>query len=57
MEESTRIKKPKWLRVKLPVGKKYTELREVVDKYKLNICLISILELTKLNTIFAPLKI
>ncbi|WP_298367066.1 lipoyl synthase [uncultured Lutibacter sp.] len=28
--------KPKWLRVKLPVGKKYTELRGVVDKYKLN---------------------
>ena len=29
-------KKPKWLRVKLPVGKKYTELRGLVDKYKLN---------------------
>jgi lipoic acid synthetase len=28
--------KPKWLRVKLPVGKKYTELRAVVEKYKLN---------------------
>jgi lipoic acid synthetase len=28
--------KPKWLRVKLPTGKKYTELRSVVDKYKLN---------------------
>ncbi len=28
--------KPKWLRVKLPTGKKYTELRGVVDKYKLN---------------------
>jgi len=28
--------KPKWLRVKLPVGKKYTELRGIVDKYKLN---------------------
>jgi len=38
-EESTltnRIKKPEWLRVKLPVGKKYTELRGIVDKYKLN---------------------
>ena len=32
----TITKKPKWLRVKLPVGKKYTELRSVVDKYKLN---------------------
>jgi lipoic acid synthetase len=30
------IKKPKWIRVKLPTGKKYTELRQVVDKYKLN---------------------
>ena len=32
----TKIQKPKWLRVKLPAGKKYTELRNVVDKYKLN---------------------
>ncbi len=31
-----RIKKPDWLRVKLPVGKKYTDLRGIVDKYKLN---------------------
>lgn len=30
------IKKPKWLRVKLPVGKKYTELRGLVDKYNLH---------------------
>lgn len=29
-------KKPKWLRVKLPTGKKYTELRGLVDKYKLH---------------------
>lgn len=28
--------KPKWLRVKLPTGKKYTELRSLVDRYKLN---------------------
>ncbi|MDO5608409.1 MAG: lipoyl synthase [Capnocytophaga sp.] len=28
--------KPKWIRVKLPTGKKYTELRNLVDKYKLN---------------------
>ncbi len=28
--------KPKWLRVKLPIGKNYTELRGLVDKYKLN---------------------
>jgi len=31
-----RAKKPEWLRVKLPVGKKYIELRGIVDKYKLN---------------------
>lgn len=28
--------KPKWLKVKLPIGKKYTELRGLVDQYKLN---------------------
>jgi len=28
--------KPKWLRVKLPTGKKYTELRGLVDKYELH---------------------
>lgn len=33
---TTKIQKPKWLRVKLPVGKKYTELRGLVDKYQLN---------------------
>ncbi len=31
-----KVQKPKWLRVKLPVGKKYTELRGLVDKYKLH---------------------
>lgn len=35
-ETAERVSKPKWLRVKLPVGKKYTELRGLVDKYKLN---------------------
>ncbi len=34
--EITPVKKPKWLRVKLPVGKKYTELRGLVDKYDLH---------------------
>ena len=29
-------KKPKWIRVKLPTGKKYTELRGLVDQYKLH---------------------
>nr|WP_299343397.1 lipoyl synthase [Allomuricauda sp.] len=28
--------KPKWLRVKLPTGKKYTQLRDLVDKYDLH---------------------
>lgn len=28
--------KPKWIRVKLPTGKKYRELRTLVDKYQLN---------------------
>lgn len=28
--------KPKWIRVKLPTGKNYRELRSLVDKYKLN---------------------
>ena len=27
--------KPKWIRVKLPTGKNYRELRNLVDKYKL----------------------
>ena len=30
------VGKPKWLRVKLPIGQKYTELRGLVAKYKLN---------------------
>jgi lipoic acid synthetase len=36
IEKTSKSQKPKWLRVKLPVGKKYTELRGLVDKYKLN---------------------
>lgn len=32
----TAIQKPKWIRVKLPTGKNYRELRTLVDKYKLN---------------------
>ena len=31
-----RFKKPKWLRVKLPVGEEYKKVRNVVDKYKLH---------------------
>ena len=35
-EKKTYTPKPKWLRVKLPTGKKYTDLRGLVDKYQLN---------------------
>lgn len=34
--KKTHMPKPKWLRVKLPTGKKYTELRGLVDKYNLH---------------------
>lgn len=44
MEESTkeknlkptRIKKPKWLRVKLPIGENYKQVRKLVDDHKLH---------------------
>ena len=29
-------KKPKWIKVKLPIGKKYTELRNLVENNNLN---------------------
>jgi len=35
-KDTKHAKKPEWIRVKLPTGKKYTELRSLVDKYKLN---------------------
>lgn len=35
-EESTRRKKPNWLRVKLPVGKEYAKVRRLVDQHKLH---------------------
>ena len=31
-----RFKKPKWLRVKLPVGQEYKKVRNIVDKYRSN---------------------
>jgi len=31
-----RAKRPDWLRVKLPVGKEYAHVRQLVDKYKLH---------------------
>jgi len=35
-ETRTRSKKPKWLRVKLPTGENYKNVRGLVDKYKLH---------------------
>lgn len=34
--ENKRVKKPKWLRVKLPTGKEYREVRDVVSEHKLH---------------------
>merc|ERR1712070_1328267 len=36
VKETEKQRKPNWIRVKLPTGKKYTELRGLVDKYSLN---------------------
>lgn len=36
MEETTRTKKPKWLRVKLPTGENYRKVRGLVDEHKLH---------------------
>jgi len=36
LDAPKRTPKPKWLRVKLPTGKKYTELRGLVEKYDLH---------------------
>ena len=36
MEESSRIKKPKWLRVKLPTGENYRKVRGLVDQHNLH---------------------
>jgi len=34
--EKKRVIKPKWLRVKLPTGKNYKDVRKLVDNYELN---------------------
>jgi lipoic acid synthetase len=34
--KSLRVKKPDWLRVKLPIGEDYKRVRKLVDEYKLN---------------------
>ena len=35
-EKSTRVKKPDWLRVKLPIGESYRHVRNLVDTHKLH---------------------
>ena len=35
-EKPKRSRKPDWLRVKLPIGEKYRNVRKLVDEYKLN---------------------
>lgn len=35
-KEKVRIKKPKWLRVKLPTGENYKKVRSLVDEHKLH---------------------
>lgn len=35
-DASKKIKKPDWLRVKLPVGKEYAKVRQLVDQHKLH---------------------
>lgn len=34
--KNERVKKPSWLRVKLPIGEKFKHVRSLVDKYNLN---------------------
>ena len=34
--EEKRVKKPDWLRVKLPIGEEYKKLRKLVTEHKLN---------------------
>ncbi len=36
MKSSSIQRKPEWLKVKLPIGKKYTSLRKIVSDYNLN---------------------
>ena len=35
-EKTTRVKKPDWLRVKLPIGESYKHVRNLVDAHKLH---------------------
>src|SRR5688500_20361514 len=35
-ESASRVKKPDWLRVKLPIGENYKKVRSLVDEHKLH---------------------
>jgi len=35
-DQKVRVKKPKWLRVKLPIGESYKQVRKLVDDHKLH---------------------
>ncbi len=35
-DKDTRVRKPNWLRVKLPIGENYRQVRELVDSHKLH---------------------
>ena len=35
-KEKSKVRKPDWLRVKLPIGKEYAKVRKLVDNYKLH---------------------
>ena len=37
-----RVKKPSWLKVKLPTGENYRKVRQLVDEYKLHTILFRI---------------
>ncbi len=36
LEQKVRVQKPKWLRVKLPTGESYRNVRKIVDEHKLH---------------------
>ena len=44
-----RTKKPDWIRVKLPIGKKYTQLRSTVEKNNLHTICVSEIVLIWVN--------
>jgi lipoic acid synthetase len=50
---TVRPRKPDWLRVKLPVGKEYAKVREIVDTHKLHtICVKNVMEFFSMEVNF-----